>query len=226
MNEFINAVLNPDVPFIRFALIAGFLSSIPFGIIGSFVVVKRMTYIAGAISHTVLGGIGLALYAKVVLNIGFLSPIGGALCFALIAGVIISVTIINSKERLDPIIGTIWAIGMAIGLVFMYVTPGYVDPMSYLFGNILLISRSNLIIITLLNIVIIGISILFFNQFNAVSFDAEFAQTRGIKTHVYEVILILLIALTVILMITTVGIILVIALLTIPLLLPGFLLKG
>jgi zinc transport system permease protein len=216
MIEFINAVLNPDVPFIRYALIAGLLSSVPFGIIGSFVVVKRMTYIAGALSHTVLGGIGLALYAKVVLGIAFISPTGGALVFALLSGVIISVTFIKGKERLDTVIGTIWAMGMSIGLIFMYLTPGYVDPMSYLFGNILLISRDNLIIITVLNIIIIGMSILFFNQFIAVSFDAEFARVRGIKTHFFDIILVLLIALTVLLMITIVGIVMVIALLTIP----------
>jgi zinc transport system permease protein len=216
VNEFINAVLNPDVPFIRYALIAGLLSSIPFGIIGSFVVVKRMTYIAGAVSHTVLGGIGLALYVRVVLDIGFLSPLGGALIFALIAGLIISLSLVKSRERLDTVIGTIWAVGMSIGLIFMHLTPGYVDPMSYLFGNILLISRSSLIIITLLTLSITGISILFFNQFIAVSFDAVFARTRGIKIYFFEVFLILLISLTVILMITIVGIVLVIALLTIP----------
>lgn len=216
MIDFCNALLNPDVPFIRFALIAGLLSSVTFGIIGSFVVVKRMTYIAGAISHTALGGIGLALYADVVLKIGFLTPMGGALLFALIAGVIISITVLKSKERLDTIIGTIWAVGMSLGMIFIYLTPTYIDPMSYLFGNILLISKNNLITIALLNVLIVITSVLLFNQFLAVSFDAEFAETRGIKTSIFEVVLILLIALTVILMIKIVGIVMVIALLTIP----------
>ena len=216
MVEFFQGLSNPNVPFIRFALIAGLLSSIPFGIIGSFVVVKRMTYIAGAISHTALGGIGLALYIDVVLDIGFLTPLGGALLFALISGVIISVTLVRSKERLDTIIGTIWAVGMSIGLIFIYLTPTYVDPMSYLFGNILLVSRSNLITIILLNVVIVGTSVVLFDQILSVSFDAEFAETCGINTAFFEIILVLLTALTVVLLIKIVGIVMVIALLTVP----------
>ncbi|AHC13810.1 metal ABC transporter permease [Salinispira pacifica] len=216
MIDFFQGLTNPNVPFIRYALIAGLLSSIPFGIIGSFVVVKRMSYIAGAISHTALGGIGLALYLNVVLEIGYLSPLGGALLFALIAGLIISVTLLHSKERLDTMIGTTWAVGMSIGLIFIYLTPTYVDPMSYLFGNILLVSRSNLITIVFLNVIIAGTSVLLSNQIIAVSFDAEFAKTRGVNTALFEIILVFLVALTVVVLIKIIGIVMVIALLTIP----------
>ncbi|MBN1647987.1 MAG: metal ABC transporter permease [Spirochaetales bacterium] len=216
MTDFINAVLNPNVPFIRYALIAGLLSSIPFGIIGSFVVVKRMTYIAGAISHTVLGGIGLALFVNAMLGSELVSPLGGALVFALASGIIISITLIRNTDRLDTIIGTVWAVGMSAGLIFFYLTPGYRDPMSYLFGNILLVSKNNLLMIAILDIIITALSVFLFNQFLSVSFDAEFARTRGIKSALFEITLVLLIALTVILMINVVGIVMVIALLTIP----------
>ncbi|MDA3901507.1 MAG: metal ABC transporter permease [Spirochaetes bacterium] len=216
MTEFFYALINPEVSFIRYALIAGVLSSIAFGIIGTFVVVKKMTYIAGAISHTALGGIGFSLWITSVTGIGFFPPIMGALLISLITGLIISYTIIKGDERLDSIIGTIWAVGMSIGLIFIYITPGYGDPMSYLFGNILLISANDLAVIIVLNIVIILLSVLFHNQFLAIFFDEEFAQVRGVKTHWYQIILILLISLTIILLITIVGIVMVIALLTIP----------
>ena len=216
MIDFFNALINPNVSFIRYALFAGALSSIAFGIIGTFVVVKRMTYIAGAISHTSLGGIGLSLWLNTSVGFAFFSPIIGALIISIISGLIISYTVIKGDERLDTIIGIIWAVGMSIGLIFIYLTPGYIDPMSYLFGNILLISLTDLLIIIILNIVIIFTSVLFHNQFLAIFFDEEFAQIRGIKTYLYQIILILLVSLTIILLITIVGIVMVIALLTIP----------
>jgi zinc transport system permease protein len=216
VNEFIAALTNENVPFIRYALLAGLFSSVPFGIIGSFVVVKRMTYIAGAVSHSALGGIGLALYLSTVLGISYFSPLGGAVVFSLLSALIISLAITRSNARIDTVIGAIWAIGMSIGLIFMHLTPGYVDPMSYLFGNILLLSYDNLVTIVILNLFITGCSLLFFNQFVSVSFDADFAKTRNISNAFYETFLIILIALTVILMISIVGIVMVIALLTIP----------
>jgi len=216
VNGFIDALTNPAVPFVRYALIAGLLSSIPFGIIGSFVVVKRMTYIAGAISHTALGGIGLALYLSTVIGISVITPMNGAMIFALAASLIISLTITRTNARLDTVIGAIWAIGMSVGLIFIYITPGYADPMSYLFGNILLISKENLITITALNVVITTVSLMFYNQFVAVSFDSDFAKSRHINISLFETFLILLIALTVIVMMSLVGLVMVIALLTLP----------
>jgi zinc transport system permease protein len=216
MNEFIAALTNPNVPFIRYALIAGLLSSIPFGIIGSFVVVKRMTYIAGAVSHTALGGIGLALYLSTVFSIGLISPMGGAVLFALLSGLIISLVTTFSHARVDTVIGITWSVGMSLGMIFMYMTPGYIDPMSYLFGNILLISKTNLLTIAALNLFITICSLMFFNQFVSVSFDSDFAKTRNLNTSLFSILLILLISLTVILMISIVGIVMVIALLTIP----------
>jgi zinc transport system permease protein len=140
----------------------------------------------------------------------------GAFAFAILAGLIISGAVIYRKERLDTVIGAIWAIGMSVGLLFFTKTPGYVDPMSYLFGNILLIGKSDILLIGILAAVITVISIVFYNQLLSVGFDAEFASIRGLPTTFYQVMLILLVSLTVLLMITIVGIVMVIALLTIP----------
>ncbi len=216
MTDFFNAVINSEVPFIRYALITGIISSVPFGIIGSFVVVKRMSYIAGAISHSVLGGIGLALFSRNVLNIKHMTPMTGAFIFAIMMAIILSYAIIKGQERLDTVIGAIWAMGMSIGLLFMSVTPGYVDPMSYLFGNILLLTSGDIVIISALAIIITAISGIFYNQIVATAFDEDFARIRGLNTSLFLIMLIILMAVTVLLLITIVGIVMVIALLTIP----------
>lgn len=216
IEQFFSALSNPNIPFIRYALIAGIISSISFGVIGSFVVVKRMSYVAGAVSHAVLGGIGLALFMNATWNFTMFTPMAGALVFALLNGLIISFTLLYSTQRLDSVIGTLWALGMSIGLLFMSITPQYVDPMSYLFGNILLITRGDLILISILNVIILAISLLFYNQFLTISFDEEFAHIRGINVAFYQTLLILLISVTVLLMVTIVGIVMVIAFLTIP----------
>lgn len=216
MNDFFAALANPDVPFIRNALFVGLLSSIPFGIIGSITVVKRMTYIAGAVSHSVLGGIGLALYLGTVHGVAVFSPMAGAFFFALFVGGIISYAVISKHERLDTIIGIVWATGMALGLLLFSITPGYVDPMSYLFGNILLTSHNDLYLILGLNLLIISATVVFYNQLLAVAFDEEFARVRGVNVTFFQTLTIMLISLTVLLMITMVGIVMVIALLTIP----------
>ena len=198
------------------ALLAGIVGSIPFGFIGSFVVVKKMSSVAGAISHSVLGGIGLALYLETVVGITMLKPMGGAFLFAVLSAVIISLVMIYGRERLDTVIGAVWAVGMSVGLLFIAKTPGYGDPMSYLFGNILLIGREQLITVSLFSLFILAAGILFYNQLQAVAFDAEFAETRGINTSWYQLIIMLLIGVTVVLMVTFVGTVMVIAFLTIP----------
>ena len=216
MTNFVSALLNPNIVFIRYALIAGIISSVSFGIIGSFVVVKRMSYIAGAVSHAVLGGIGMALFLSTVYNFHYITPMTGAFIFALLSGLIISYAQLKMNERTDTIIGAIWAIGMSLGLLFMSATPGYTDPMSYLFGNILLITKHDLIMIGAINIVVVGFSVLFYNQLLVASFDEEFARIRGLNTNLLHLLLVLLISFTVLLMITIVGIVMVIALLTLP----------
>jgi len=224
MISFLDALANPAVPFIRFALLAGILSSAGFGMIGSLVVVKRISYIAGAVSHATLAGLGFALYMNEVHGTS-IQPLLGAVVASLLAALIIALVSRRKQEREDTIIGTIWAVGMGLGMLFIARTPGYVDPMSYLFGNILLLTASDIYIIIALDIVVVASCLLFYNQFQAIAFDEEFARSRGLHTGFFEIYLILLTALTVVLMVSTVGIVMVIALLTIPSAVSGMLTK-
>lgn len=216
MDEFLGALTNPAVSFLRYALFAGLLASIAFGIIGSYVVVKRISYIAGAIAHCVLGGIGVALFLQNNHGIGWFTPMIGAVISALLAAFIIGIVSLYSQEREDSIIGALWVIGMSVGVLFIAKTAGYVDPMSYLFGNILMISKTDLWITFILDLVIILLSTLFHSRLLAVCFDEEFSRLRGVNTRFYYLFLLCLTALTIVLMVRIVGIVMVIALITLP----------
>lgn len=216
MSDFFSALVNPELPFLRFAILAGVLASLAFGMMGTFVVVKRISYIAGAIAHSVLGGIGIGLYLQYKLNVVWFEPLYGAIVTALLSAIIIGLVSIYAREREDTVIGAIWAIGMAVGIVFIAKTPGYVDPMNYLFGNILMISGSDLWMIAGLDLLVILLTFLFYNKFVAISFDDQFARLRGINIVFYNLLLLCLIALTILLLVLVVGIVMVIALLTIP----------
>ena len=138
MIEFLDALRDPDIPFFRYALVVGLLASVSLGIVGSYVVTRRITYIAAAISHCVLGGIGAALYLNVACGWTWCNPMLGALAAALLSAVVIGLVSLYARQREDTVISAVWAMGMAIGLLFFAKTPGYVDAMSYLFGDILL----------------------------------------------------------------------------------------
>ncbi len=216
MTELMAALTDPDLPFLRYALLTGLLASISFGIIGTFVVVRRISYIAGAISHCVLAGIGGGLYLQNVAGISWFTPVHGAIIVALLAALILAEVSRHAKEREDSIIGALWAGGMAIGFLFIAVTPGYFDPMSYLFGNILLITEQDIFYVIALDIIIVAIVALFYNKFLALCFDEEFTRLRGVRTHLLYLLLLCLTALTIVLLVRIVGIIMVIALLTLP----------
>lgn len=216
MMEFITALTDPNLPFVRYAVIAGLLASIPFGIIGTYAVVRRISYIAGAISHCILGGVGAGLYLEKGLGITWFGPLHGAIIVALLAAVILSFVSIFAKQREDSVIGALWATGMAGGLLFLAKTPGYIDPMSYLFGNILLITRTDIWLVLVLDSLVIGVVAVFYNAFLATCFDEEFAGLRGIHTHWLYLVLLCLTALTIVLLVRVVGIVMVIALLTLP----------
>ncbi len=216
MLEFFAALRNPDISFLRYALLAGLLASVSFGIVGTFVVTRRISYIAGAIAHTVLGGIGAALYLQTVAGIEWLQPMHGAVAAALLAAVVIGLVSRYAEEREDTVIGALWVIGMAAGLLFLAKTPGYVDPMSYLFGNILLVTQQDLWLVAALDVLTVGLSLFFYNKLLAVCFDEEFARLRGVKVEFHYMLLLCLTALTVVMMVTIVGIVLVIALVTLP----------
>ena len=216
MIEFFNALADPDNQFLQLSMIMGGLASIAFGIIGTFVTTKRIGYLAGAISHSVFGGIGLALYLQVRMGFTWADPLWGAIFAAVLSALIVGFVSIYAKEREDTIIGTLWAVGMAAGILFIDRTPGYFNLTSYLFGDILLISTRDLMFVICLDFIVVGVSVLFFNRFFGVCFDSEFTNLRGINTSFFYMFLLVLTALTVVLLVRIVGIVLVIALLTIP----------
>ena len=220
MTEFFEAVVNHT--FLRNALLVGILASVACGMIGTYVVARRITYIAGGIAHSVLGGMGAARYFETVHGWP-VTPLQGAIAAALLAAVIIGIVSLRAREREDTVIGAIWAVGMSTGILFIASTPGYnVDLMSYLFGNILMVSSSDLVVIAVLDLVVVGITLAFFNQLQAVCFDEEFARVRGLPVEFFYLLLLVLTALTIVILVTVVGIVLVIALLTLPVAVAGY----
>jgi zinc transport system permease protein len=196
--------------FLQQALLAGLLASIGCGLIGPFVVVKRIAFLAGGIAHSVLAGMGAAVY------FGF-DPLIGALTAAILAALLIGWIRLTWKTGEDTTIGAVWAIGMAVGILFISRTPGYAtDLMSFLFGNILLVPRRELGIMAVLDAGLLLTLGLFYRQFVAVVFDEELARLRGVRVGTFYLLLLVLVAVTVVLMIQVVGLILVIALLTLP----------
>jgi len=216
VTDFFQALTDPHVPFFRFAVLTGIIASIAFGIVGTYVVVRRITYIAGAIAHCILGGIGFALYMQNVHGVKFLTPMVGAIVSALLAAILIGLVSLYWKQREDAVISSMWAVGMALGVLFIQITPGYLNPMSYLFGDILMVSREDFYVVIGLDILIVTLCLVFYNKFLAVCFDSDFARIQGVKVEVYYMLLLCLTALTIVLLISVVGIIMVIALLTLP----------
>jgi len=208
MSEFFDALSTHG--FLQNALIAAVLAGVGCGIVGTFVVVKRIGYLAGGIAHTVLGGMGIAYYMGT-------DPRVGAALAAIAAALAIGWVSLHWKQHEDIVIGALWATGMAIGIVFISRTPGYnVDLMSYLFGNILLVSRTDLLVMAGLDAAVVALVALFYKQLIAVCFDEEFARIRGVKVSAVYLLLLCMVAVTVVSLIQVVGLILVIALFTLP----------
>lgn len=196
--------------FMRNAFYAGILASVIFGIIGTFVVTKRIVVISGGIAHASFGGVGLSLF------LGW-NPLIGAAIFAVASA--LGVGIIGKKtiQREDTGIGIVWALGMALGAFFYYLTPGYqTNPSSFLFGNILMISELDLYLLLALNAVLILVVTTMYHKLQAVCFDEDFSSVVGVHSLSIYFFLLILIALSIVLLIKFVGIILVIAMLAIP----------
>ena len=196
--------------FMRNALLAGLLAAVACGIVGTYVVTKKIVFISGGIAHASFGGIGLGYLLGI-------NPVLGAMFFAVAAA--LGVGLATRKTRLpeDTGVGIMWAMGMALGIIFIGLAPGYApDLFSYLFGNILTVPVADLLIMLALDIVIVLVVALFFKEFLALSFDEEFSTVVGVPVGVLYLLLLCLIALTVVVLIRVVGIILVVALLTIP----------
>ena len=196
--------------FMRNALAAGLLASIICGIMGTLVVVNRIVFLSGGIAHAAYGGIGLAFYMGWPYMLGTLG-------FSLGAAMIMAAVTLKARHRADTIIGVIWALGMACGIILIDLTPGYnVDLMSYLFGSILTVPRSDLWIMVVVGSAIMVVVGIYYQDLLALSYDEEFARIRGVPVTVLYLSLICMLALTVVMVIQVVGLILVIALLTIP----------
>jgi len=226
--------------FMRHALLAGLLVSVACGLIGTFVVVKRIVFISGGIAHAAYGGIGLGYYFKyMILPVLFAGsaaardprpgywPLLGAVVFSLLAAAIMGWIQRRTRQRADTIIGVLWAIGMAVGIILVDLTKGYkVDLMSYLFGSILAVERTELLAIAGLDVLVIALVALFYKELLAVSFDETFATVENVPVGAIYGLLLAMIALTVVMLMRVVGLILVIAMLTIPPAIAGRLVKG
>jgi len=196
--------------FVQNALIAGVIVSFAAGIIGSLIVVNRMVFLAGGIAHAAYGGIGIAVFTGIPIFLG-------TSIFAIIAALFMAFVTINQRDKLDIFIGLIWAVGMAIGIIFVDLTPGYnVDLMSYLFGSILAVNSEDLYFMGILFIIILLVVTFKYRDILAVSYDSEYAQLSGINVKFYYTLILVLSAMTIVVAIKVVGLILVIALLTIP----------
>lgn len=196
--------------FFRNAFIAAFFASITCGIIGTYIVSRRIVFISGGITHASFGGIGMGYY------FGF-NPILGAVVFGILSALGIEFFTKRADLREDSAIAILWSLGMALGVIFIFLTPGYApNLMSYLFGNILTVSKEDLIYLLLLAIFVIGVFLVFYRMIIFVSFDEEFALTNNAPVRLFNALLISLVALTIVLNIRVVGIILVMSLLTIP----------
>ena len=196
--------------FMQNALIAGVLVAIACGVMGSFVVVNKLTGLSGGVAHASYGGVGLAAF------VGF-SPMLGSLAFALVCAILMVFLTWKNRSRSDTLIGVIWAFGMALGIILTDLKPGYAnDMMSFLFGSILTVPTSLLVFMGLLLFMILFFTVFYFKEFLALSYDPEFAQIKGVPVFPLYLLLISLITFTVVMAVQAVGLILVIALLTIP----------
>jgi zinc transport system permease protein len=199
-----------QLEFIRNALAAGILVSLVCGVIGTLVVVNRIVFLAGGIAHAAYGGIGLAFF------MGWPYVVGTLGVSVVSAGIMAAVTL-KARHRADAMVGVIWAVGMAIGVILLDLTPGYnADLMSYLFGSILAVPASDLWQIGAIGVGVVITVSFYYNDFLAMSYDDEFARLRRVPVTFLYCLLLVMIALTVVMIIRVVGLILVIALLTIP----------
>jgi len=217
MMEFVEALLDPRIAFLRYAVLVGLLASVAFGITGTYVVTRRISYLAAAIAHCVLAGVGAAVYLQYRYGFRWADPLLGAAIAAILSALAIGWVSLSARQREDTAIGAVWSVGMAVGLLFLQKTPGYLaDPMSYLFGDILLVGPTDLWNVAALDLVVVGLVGIFHPKLMAVCFDEEFAAVRGLPVKAYYLLLLCLTALSIVLLIRVVGMILVIALMTLP----------
>ena len=206
-----------EFDYLKRSLLAILLASIASGIIGGYVVARRQSYLIGAVSHSLLGGIGLARYLQIAHGLSWFSTILGALFAAVLSAVAISTLTLKNRMRQDTVLSAIWTLGVAIGVSFIAITPGYSEDLtSYLFGSILLVSKADIAVMAVMTIAIVVTVLLFRNRFLTLCFNEETLALRGVSAAWTSFVLHLLIALTVVLLAQVVGIVLVLVLLVIP----------
>ncbi len=199
-----------ELPFFQRVLVAGLLASVACGVLGSYVVARGMASLSGGLAHAAFGGVGLGYW------LGF-PPLLGAAGFGVLAGVLVGVASRRLRSGLDTMVSMVWAVGMALGLVFVALAPGYApDLTSYLFGSLLFVSGDYVALVLALDALVLGAVALFFKEFQAVCFDEEFAEIAGVRVEALFLTLLALTSLAIVTLIRVVGIILAIALLTIP----------
>lgn len=210
-------------PFLVNAVAASLLAAVAAGVVGSLVVVRRSTYLAGAVSHSVLAGLGLARLLERRFGIEALTPFGGATLVAVGVALAVARLTLRDRHRTDTVLSAIWTGGTALGVSFVAATPGYQDDlMSYLFGSILLVTGGDLAWMAALDALVLAVVALCYNRFLAIGFNEELARLRGVRTELYETVYHVLAALTVVLLVRVAGIVLAIALLTLPAATAGF----
>lgn len=206
-----------DNVFIQMALWASLLASLATGVIGSFVVIKRISFIAGSVSHSILGGMGFCLWLQRSYGLVWLDPLWGAFASAIASALILGWIHLNYRQREDAVIAAIWSTGMAVGMVFISITPGTnVELLNYLFGNILWIENRDLIWLAILNGAILAIIAIYYRRFLAICFDEEQALLQGVPVKRLYLLLLSLMAVSIVLLMQIMGTIIVIAMLTIP----------
>ena len=199
-----------EYDFLTNAFIASILSGITCGIVGSYIVTRRIVFLSSGITHASFGGLGIALYAGI-------DPLLGALSFASVSSIGIEFASRRGGIREDSVVGIIWSMGMAIGALFMSLRPGYAtDLTSYLFGNILLVTPENILWLGILTAMLIIGSVVWLRRLMYITFDEEYAKSQGINTTLVSYIMAIVIAISIVLSIKVMGIILLLSLITIP----------
>jgi zinc transport system permease protein len=204
-------------PLLLTGLLGGILAGIACGLIGPYVITRRIVFLTGAIAHIVVGGVGVVIFAKHRFDLPGLDPIYGAVAAALLAAGLVGVVQHYARERLDTLIGAMWAIGMAVGILLVKYTPGYqTEIFSYLFGNVAVVSRADVVLMLVLDLVIVAAVAGWHKRLQAVCLDEEYARIQGVSVLATNLVLLGLVSLAVVALIRVVGLILVIALLSLP----------
>ena len=213
--QFFNDAISYD--FLQRAILTALLASAACGVLGAYIVARRNSYMLGAVSHSLLGGIGLALFCQNALGLAFFTPFCGAILAALLVSTAITFLTARKKAREDTVLSAVWTAGVAIGLCFVAAIPGYsVDLNSYLFGNILMVSTTELCLMLLLDALILPLTFLFHSRFLAYCFNEEGLTLRGVSPLRTAWLLNILTGLAIVLLSQTVGIVMVLALMVLP----------